>query len=124
MVVPNRSDVVGRSHTVSDFAKCHLSPHRQRLVALMQRLHFGTIHDLPIHTGEPVLDPPPRTVHRRKIGGRNDPRPQAAAKDFTLKAAWIEFFEELDAMGDGVIQLIEVAHGLPFLYEFEEPIHV
>jgi len=107
-----------------DLHKRHLSPARQRLIILMQRLYFGTIHDLRLRAGEPVMDPLPRIVRRRKNGGRNQPRPQADADDFALKREWVEFFADLDAIGDGVILMIEVMHGLPIVHEFEDVIHV
>lgn len=107
-----------------DVRKQHLSPDRRRLVTLAQLLVFGTIHKLPVRGGEPVLDPPPRTVRRRKSGGTNQPRPQAEAPDFALKREWVEFFRDLDTIGDRVILTIEVAHGLPIVYEFEDVIPV
>lgn len=120
-------------HTVSlqaptavrfDPCKRHLSVARQRLAALMQRLSFGTIHNLQVRAGEPVLDPRPRTIRRKKNGGNNHPRPQAGASDFALKRELVEFFADVDAMGDGIVLLIEVAHGLPIIHEFEDVIDV
>lgn len=108
----------------SDPMKSHLSPPRQRLVHLAQRMFFGTIRDLVIKQGEPVFDPLPRIIRRKKCGGNNLPRQQSAKDDFALKQDWVEFFRDIDAIGDGVILLIEVAHGLPFVYEFEDMIAV
>lgn len=102
----------------------NLTPARQRLLSLMQRLCFGTIHNLHFRAGDPVFEPPPRVVRRKKNGGTNQPRPQANAGDFALKLEWVEFFHDLDAMGDGVILLIEVAHGLPIIHEYEDAIPV
>lgn len=107
-----------------DVRKGHLSKSRQKLVALAQQLCFGQIHNLHVHGGEPVLDPLPRVVRRRKNGGVNQPRPQIGAADFALKREWIEFFADLDVIGEGVILSIEVMHGLPIVHEFEDVIHV
>lgn len=109
---------------LADIRKLHLSRPRQRLIILMQLLFFGSIHDLHIRAGEPILDPLPRVVRRRKNGGINQPRPQADSADFALKREWVEFFADLDAIGDGVILSIEVMHGLPIVHEFEDVIHV
>ena len=42
-------------HVPGDPRKAHASAARQRLILLMQRLSFGTIHDLHIRAGDPVL---------------------------------------------------------------------
>ncbi len=105
----------------ADVRKCDVSRSRQRLTELMQKLCFGTIYILPVLNGEPVLDPLPRTVRRQKVGALRHSRPQG---DFTLKRELVEFFDELTAIGNGIILMIEVAHGLPTVYEFEETIPV
>lgn len=107
-----------------DPRKAHVSVARQRLISLMQRLCFGSIEGLRVAAGEPILDPLPRVVRRRKNGGANAPRPQVMSSDFVLKREWVDFFRDLDAIGDGVILLIEVAHGLPIIHEFEDVIRV
>lgn len=113
--------VSGASHAAT---YSQLTKDRRRLVHLAQRLCFGTIVNLPVRGSEPVLDPLPRTIRRKKPGGCNSPRPQANSVDFALKRDWLEFFADLDSMGDGMILLIEVAHGLPLVYEFEDVITV
>jgi hypothetical protein len=104
----------------ADQTLSQLTPARQRFVALTQRLAFGTIHNLHIRAREPVYDPPPRVVRRKKNGGINDPRAQVDGANFALKREWIEFFRDLDAISDGVILMIEVAHGVPVFHEIEE----
>jgi hypothetical protein len=47
----------------------------------MQRLNFGRIENLHVRGGEPVFDPAPRVSKKLKIGGENDPRPEAACED-------------------------------------------
>ena len=101
-------------------SKTALTPARARLVELMQGLNFGCILDLAVRDGEPVLDPPPRVVREVKFGGENGPRPEAAKVDFALKAQVQDLFAQLEAMGDGVVQCIEVKHGLPFKMTVEE----
>jgi len=48
------------------------------------------------------------------------PRPEAALRDFVLTAQLVEFFAWLDTLGDGVIERLEVQHGLPFRIVVEE----
>ena len=101
-------------------AKSTLSPARARLVDLMQRLNFGRIEGLHVLDGVPLFDPPPRVFRDVKPGRINGPRPEAAKADFDLKAEVIDLFVHLEEVGDGVIERIEVQHGLPFRMTFEE----
>ena len=100
--------------------KSSLTPHRARLVDLMQQINFGRIEDLRVLKGQPQFNPPPRVFRTVKPGHANGSRPEAAKVDFELKAKLIDFFAHLDAVGDGVIERIEVQHGLPFLMTYEE----
>lgn len=100
--------------------RTNLSPQCQRFVALMQRLNYGSIEDLHVLNGEPVLDPPPRRIREVKFARENGPRPEVAKADFALKAEVIDLFAQLEAIGDGVITRIEIQRGLPFRMTFEE----
>lgn len=122
-----------RSHSLQDRSRNagapdptmrRLSSNRQRLVRLGQRLYFGTILNLPFRDGEPILDPRPRAVRRQKNGGHNQARPQADLIDFALKREWVDFFADLVAQQDGVILVIEIAHGVPIVHEYEVVIEV
>ena len=101
-----------------------LSVPRRRLVRLLQIVGFGRVEHLRIARGEPCLDPLPRVIRRRKNGSREEQRPQIGASDFAVKRAWVSLFKDIDAIGDGTILSIEVAHGLPILHEFEDVIDV
>lgn len=91
-----------------------LSKVQQQLVRELQGLHFGTIESLHVRRGEPVWEPPPRVVRELKLGAPSGPRPEARLEDFALKAEVVELLERIEAMQDGVIDRIEVRHGLPF----------
>jgi hypothetical protein len=94
--------------------KSDLSSAQKTLLEILQRLHFGRIQNLHIKNGEPILNPAP-LIHREvKFGGDNSPRPELRSADFGLKAQVVELFEEFRRLGNGVIDLIEVKHGLPF----------
>src|SRR5690606_14175613 len=94
--------------------KQDLAPARCRLVELMQDLNFGRVEGLVISDGQPVLDPPPRIIREIKFGGENGPRPEAGIPDFALKAKVVELFRSFDELRDGVIETLEIQHGLPF----------
>ena len=94
--------------------KSSLTPNRKRLLELMQRLGFGSIEELYVLDGDPVMDPPPRIVRDIKLGGENGPRPELEVDDFALKKKVIEFFKELDELQNGTVDRIEIRHGLPF----------
>jgi hypothetical protein len=101
-------------------AKASLSEPHRRLVELMQQVNFGRIERLVIADGKPLLDPPPRIVRDIKFGGENGPRPEVAIDDFALKVQVVELFRTLDDLCDGVIEVLEIKHGLPFRMAVED----
>jgi len=103
----------GRSNPPHLF-KSHLSPARQGLLELMQDANFGRIENLAVIDGEPILEPRPVVVREHKFGGENGPRPERGAADFLLKQQMVELFAFIDDLRDGVIDVLEVKHGLPF----------
>lgn len=106
---------------MKDSVLSSVPPQRQRLVRLCQNLGFGRIETLSIKNGQPCFDPAPRVIRRRKAGALPS-RQSTIAVDFALKREWVEFFNDLDSIGSGTILSIELAHGLPIIHEFEEPI--
>jgi hypothetical protein len=100
--------------------KASLTASQARLIDLMQRLNFGRIEGLHVRDGDPLFHPPPRIFRDVKPGSKNGPRSEAAKADFALKAEVIDLFAQLEAVGNGVIERIEVQHGLPFRMTFEE----
>jgi hypothetical protein len=105
----------------NSFTKASLSPPRQRVVEIMQRLNFGTIEGLQIRAGEPIFDPPPRITKDIKLGGENRPRPELSRTDFALKNQVAELFDHLSHIDEGSAATIEVKHGLPFRLVIEDP---
>jgi len=100
--------------------KHDLPPERSRLVELMQRINFGRIEDLAIIAGQPVLDPLPRRYREIKLKAENGARPESGITDFALKAEVLELFRVLDEVQDGVIETLEIRHGLPFRMTVED----
>ena len=95
-------------------AKAGLPEPRQRLVELMQSVNFGRIENLPIRNSQPVLDPSPRKVFEIKFASENGPRPELGNADFLLKQQVVELFAFFDDLQNGVIDVLEIKHGLPF----------
>lgn len=91
-----------------------LSEPRKRLVELMQHINFGRVERLVVANGQPVLDPPPTIIREVKFGAENGPRPELHVDDFMLKSQVVELLDALDDLCDGVIDVLEVKHGLPF----------
>jgi hypothetical protein len=98
-----------------------LSEPRRRLVRLMQKLLFGRIENLLVRDGEPEFDPPPTIIREHKFGGENGSHPKLRADDFLLKDQVVDLFRQFDALGNGVIAVLEVKHGLPFRMLVAEP---
>lgn len=99
---------------MSDVPKSSLPPGRRRLIEMMQALNFGRIEQLSIADGEPVVDPPPKRMREVKFQAENGARPELSLDDFALKAEVRELFDAITEIGDGIIERIEVRHGLPF----------
>ncbi|MFB3882434.1 MAG: hypothetical protein ACE149_14300 [Armatimonadota bacterium] len=91
-----------------------LTPARQQLLQTCRELGFGFIRNLRVVAGEPVLPSPSSIVRDIVFGKQNGPREAEPCDDFALKAQVVELFSYLDQLGDGVIELLVVKHGLPF----------
>ncbi len=94
--------------------KASLSPARRQLLELLQQINFGRLESLEVRDGQPVLSPRPLVAREHKFGGENGPRPELTSPDFALKQQVVELFEFFDEMQDGVIDVLEIKHGLPF----------
>ena len=94
--------------------KKQLSPARQQLIELMQRLAFCHIRQLPIINGEPVLSKELQIIQDLKLGADNAPRVQLHLRDFALKKSQQELMDIIDSIQDGEIESIEVRYGLPY----------
>lgn len=101
-------------------SKSSLSAKQKHLLELMQQINFGRIEGIAVCNGEPVLDPPPRTIREIKFMGENGPRPELKINDYSLKQEVVEFFKELGRMHNGIVEKVEVKHGLPFRMTINE----
>jgi hypothetical protein len=94
--------------------KALLSPARRRLLEVFQQINFGRLESLTVRDGDPVFDPHPVIVREHKFGGENGPRPELQIADFLLKQQVVELFTFFDQRQNGVIDVLEIKHGLPF----------
>src|SRR5947209_5155774 len=90
-----------------------LSSPRQVLVRLCQSVDFGQIIDLHIRDREPRFDPAPAVLLDIKLDSDLQARPELALDDFELCSEMRRLLGQIDKIGDGCIQRIEVRHGLP-----------
>jgi len=91
-----------------------LSPARQRLVRLFQTINFGRLEELEIRGGDPVFSPAPRVFLELKLDVNDRPRPEAQLERFELREQVQRLFRQIEDLGDGSVEVVEVRHGLPF----------
>jgi hypothetical protein len=94
--------------------KTSVSLARQQLLEVFQRINFGRLESLTVARGQPVFDPNPVILREYKFGGENGPRPELGNADFLLKQQVIDLFAFFDELQNGVIDVLEIKHGLPF----------
>jgi hypothetical protein len=87
----------------------------------MQTLGFGRIEGLIVQGGQPVFKPMPRIMQEVRLGpAERLPRP---GDDFVLKDQVHQFLARLEQIGDGRLEWLDVAHGLPFRFVMEPSPH-
>ncbi len=99
-----------------------LPPPRQALVRLFQSINFGFIECLEIRCGEPVFNPAPTVIVEVKLDATNEPRQEADFADFELKTELVRLMEQIDSLGDGSIDRIDIRFGVPRRALIERPI--
>jgi hypothetical protein len=98
-----------------------LSAPRQALVRLLQSVNFGFIEDLEVRGGDPMFSPAPTVIIEVKFDAQDDPRPEASAADFELRAELLRLMEQLDLLHDGTVDRIDVRYGVPRRALIERP---
>jgi hypothetical protein len=85
----------------------------QQLVDLMAEVGFGQIEQVVVRGGIPQLQPMPRVVREIKFGER-EAAPARKSADTCPKRHVVELIAALAEIGDGIIERLEIRHGLPF----------
>lgn len=96
----------------------NLTPAKRWLVHRMHETHHGTMHNLIVRDGEPVMDPPPKIKRAIKLGAKRG-QPKAVPPNFFLKEQHVELFDLMADSRNGVIEKLVIQDGLPFLAELE-----
>ena len=99
-----------------------LSPARQGLVRLCQRMNFGEIRNIRVESGDPVFDSHPIVLIDERLDTDEAPRREAALADFVLAAEVCRLMLRFDEIRSGAIERIEVRGGLPRRVAFESRI--
>ncbi len=102
--------------------KSQLTRARERLVELAQELDFGQIEGLVVRNGDPVFTPPPCVMREVRMHS-DEPRTRQCASDFNLKPEVIHLLAEMTTLGTGIIDRIDVKHGLPFRIHIRQPMN-
>jgi hypothetical protein len=90
-----------------------LPPGRRWLVEAMRKMVYGTIEDIVLIDGEPMLDPLPKVLRSKRLGAKNSSVRECAG-NYLLKQQVLEIFEEFDQIGSGIVARIDVRDGLPY----------
>ncbi len=94
-----------------------LSPDERRLLDILRLIQFGSMTDLQIRNGQPVLSPMPRVTCERRMKGQAPPA--EVLRNHELKTQSVEFVRYLHQVRNGTIPLVQVKGGLPFKVELE-----
>lgn len=95
-----------------------LTPARRWLVHRMHQTVHGTMHNLVVQNGEPVIDPPPKIKQSVKLGSKRNAL-KSVSQNFLLKDQHVELFQIMEKTGNGVISKVVIQDGLPFSAEFD-----
>lgn len=101
------------------FRFSQLSPRRQALVRLCQRVNFGQIEKLHVENAEPAFESETVALVDEKLDAGEMPRPESELADFELPAELCRLMTRLDEIKNGRIERIEVRAGLPRRVLFE-----
>lgn len=94
------------------------SPSLRSAFQRMWRLGYGTFRGVHVRGGELVPDPAYAVV--RTVRFPESPVPCRSLPDVPLKREHVAFAAELQAIGDGIIDVIKVHDGLPVGLEISE----
>ena len=96
-----------------ELTKRSLDPVQLKLVETIEELGFGRIEQISIRDCKPCCEPATQIVQEIKLGSETEPRVEPSNADLTLKSEFERLFNQLDRLGDGLVD-IEIRHGVPF----------
>jgi len=86
----------------------------RELMRLVRETQFGSIHNVRVSGGLPVIDANTQVSIEYKLSGLDNKREVLSDQDYARKPQVRTLFERLRAMGSGSVECIEVRDGLPF----------
>jgi hypothetical protein len=91
-----------------------LSAPRQSLVRLFQSINYGSVQNLEVRDGEPLLSGPgPNVLVDIRLDSEDPGRDELALGDFALCAEVLRLMSLMDQVRNGRISKIEVRAGIP-----------
>jgi hypothetical protein len=97
-----------------------IAPAEQTLLKLIRRVGYGTLTDVPVQDGVPVLNGIRARLRRRLGKPDHVPGPTDGKQDFVLKQLHLELLAQIRAVKQGRIVKLEIQDGLPVHLEIEE----
>src|SRR5258706_453381 len=80
----------------------------QVLVRLCQSTNYGCVRGLKVKDTDPIFDPLPQVLVDVKLDADEGPRPEVDLTDFVLRDEVCRLMQQLDRVGDGCLDLIEI----------------
>jgi hypothetical protein len=105
----------------TDLTTRNLTAEKRRLVELMGEYQFGRIENMLVRAGQPILDGELRIVRIARFGGVSIAAKRSVSDDFELKRTFLDLFDALEQLNNGMVVKLEFRHGLPFLLEAFAP---
>lgn len=87
-----------------------LSDERRNLILVMHKKQFGTIRDLRVVAGEPILANA-KVVRRHNLA--KETVTKSVSNNFVLKDIHLRLLKMLDQIGDGKLERLTFRDGLP-----------
>jgi hypothetical protein len=100
--------------TTAELRLSALKAGQRKLVRMMNELGHGRIEGLIVHRGRPVFNPAPRIIREIKLlNPQTQNKARAAPGDYVLKLQVVQLLETLEDLGDGRVESLLIADGLP-----------
>jgi len=111
---PSQRDVgLTRTSIVGGLRFSQLSPPRQALVRLCQRINYGSVEGLGVRAAEPMFSPPPRVYVDVKLDTDEAARLEVDLPDFEVPSEVRRLIGLLEDLKEGTIDRIEIRAGVP-----------
>jgi|SRR5579872_7337191 len=107
-----------RGDTRSTKSSC--SRAERQLIDLMTKWQFGFIRNLRVKDGQPEFGSDTRLMRDVKLP--NSPKSEPNSDEFHLRKHVVDLFDQLHAIGDGVVDLLEFRNGLPARLTIDAPL--